>query len=115
MISLSSRRDLAAMETKHLRDWSSAAKARWHREIQSCRICVSEIVEAERGLVTVDSCRLVAPVTRPEHPEDQVRAVRLRESRRAGKFPDVRESNCQRGRGRFSCCSRIRARLPASQ
>ena len=75
-----SGRDVAVMQTKHLGDWSSAAKVCGYGEIQSCRICVSEFVEAERGLVTEDSCGPVAPVARPEHPEDQVRAVRLRES-----------------------------------
>ena len=68
------------MQTKHLGDWSSAAKAQGYGEIQPCWICVSEIVEAERGLVTEDSCRPVASVTRPEHPEDQVRSVRFGES-----------------------------------
>ena len=65
------------METQHLRDRRSAAKARWHRDVQSCRVGVGEIVKAERCLVTVYSCRLIAPVTGPEHPEDQVRPVWL--------------------------------------
>ena len=69
------------MQTKDLRDRSSTAKTGRHCEVQPCRICVSEIVEAERGMVTEDSSRPVAPVTRPEHPEDQVRSVRFRESR----------------------------------
>ena len=69
------------MQTKHFRDRSSAAKTGRHCQVQPCRIYVSEIVEAERGLVTEDSCRPVAPVTRPEHPEDQVRSIRFGESR----------------------------------
>ena len=71
------------MQTKHLRDRSPAAKARWYGEVQPCRICVGEIVEAERGLVTEDPCRLVAPVTGPEHPEDQVRSVWFGEARQS--------------------------------
>ena len=71
------------MQTKHLGDWSSAAKAHGHGEIQFFRVCVGKIVEAERGLVTEDSRRPVAPVTRPKHPEDQVRAVRFGEARQS--------------------------------
>jgi hypothetical protein len=75
------RRDIAAMQAKHLWDWSSAPKTRWYGEVQPCRIGVGEIVEAERGLVAEDPRWSVAPVARPEHPEDQVRPVRFGEAR----------------------------------
>ena len=71
------------MQAKHLRVWSSAAKTGGDCEIQPGRICVREIVEAERGLVTEYPCRSVAPVARPEHPEDQVRALRFGEARQS--------------------------------
>ena len=67
------------MQAKHFRDWCSAAETGGDCEVQPGRICVREIVEAERGLVTEGSCRPVASVTRPEHPEDQVRSFARRQ------------------------------------
>ena len=63
------------MKPKHLRNGDSAAEALGDREIQLRRVCVREFMEAERRLVAKYPSRPVAPITRPEPPEDGVRAL----------------------------------------
>ena len=57
-----------------------AAKTRGHCDVELCGVSVGEIVKAERSLITVDPCRLIAPVTGPEHPENEIGAVWLGKS-----------------------------------
>ena len=71
------------MQAQHLWDWSSAAKTGGDCKVQLCRICVGKIVEAERGLVAEDPRWSVAPVARPEQPEDQIRSVWFRKPRQS--------------------------------
>src|ERR1051326_4533913 len=70
---------MVVVQAQNAWNGNSAAEVHWYREVQLSWICVREIVEAERGLMTEHASRLVASITCPEPPEDQVRALGFRE------------------------------------
>ena len=68
------------MEKKYTRDFTISSEAFRDGHVQLLRHYVSEVVNAESSLMAVDSLRDLSPISRPERPTHQVRALALREA-----------------------------------
>jgi hypothetical protein len=60
-----------------------APEVRRNRHMQLCRVQVRQIMQTQRGLVTIDPLDLFLPVSGPERPEDKIRPIRRWEQREA--------------------------------
>jgi hypothetical protein len=71
---------MGEMEKKYTRDFTISSEAFRDGHVKLRRHYVGAVVKAESSLMAVDSLRDLSPISRPERPMHQVRALALREA-----------------------------------